>query len=117
MDPSSCCSSGGESGMSPGVLSRGHMAELGRAHGVLLAALEHRFYGGSQGPGGDPDLRFLSSQQALADLAAFRLHVTSAWGLSPNHTWVCFGGSYAGALAAWMRLKVGRMLGCPSPGG
>ncbi|XP_072704820.1 thymus-specific serine protease [Ciconia boyciana] len=96
---------GGESGMAPGVLSRGHVAELARAHGALLAALEHRFYGGSRGPGGDPDLRFLSSQQALADLAAFRLHVTSAWGLSPNHTWVCFGGSYAGALAAWARLK------------
>ncbi|XP_075581501.1 thymus-specific serine protease [Pelecanus crispus] len=96
---------GGESGLAPGVLSRGHVVELGRAHGALLAALEHRFYGGSRGPGGDPDLRFLSSQQALADLATFRLHVTSAWGLSPNHTWVCFGGSYAGALAAWARLK------------
>ncbi|XP_074876961.1 thymus-specific serine protease [Buteo buteo] len=96
---------GGESGLSPGVLSRGHVVELARAHGALLAALEHRFYGGSRGPGGDLDLRFLSSQQALADLAAFRLHVTSAWGLSPNHTWVCFGGSYAGALAAWARLK------------
>uniref|UniRef100_A0A8B9NJT8 Thymus-specific serine protease n=1 Tax=Accipiter nisus TaxID=211598 RepID=A0A8B9NJT8_9AVES len=96
---------GGESGLSPGVLSRGHVVELARAHGALLVALEHRFYGGSRGPGGDLDLRFLSSQQALADLAAFRHHVTSAWGLSPNHTWVCFGGSYAGALAAWARLK------------
>ncbi|KAM9270543.1 thymus-specific serine protease [Cariama cristata] len=99
---------GGESRMAPGVLSRGHVVELARAHGALLAGLEHRFYGGSRGPGGPgggPDLRFLSSQQALADVAAFRLHVMSVWGLSPNHTWVCFGGSYAGALAAWARLK------------
>ncbi|XP_066840710.1 LOW QUALITY PROTEIN: distal membrane-arm assembly complex protein 2 [Anser cygnoides] len=95
---------GGESALSPLVLRGGHAVELARQHGALLVALEHRFYGDSRGPGG-AELRFLSSQQALADLAAFRLHLTRAWGLSPNHTWVAFGGSYAGALAAWARLK------------
>ncbi|XP_040398988.1 thymus-specific serine protease, partial [Cygnus olor] len=95
---------GGESALSPLVLRGGHVVELARQHGALLVALEHRFYGDSRGPGG-AELRFLSSQQALADLAAFRLHLTRAWGLSPNHTWVAFGGSYAGALAAWARLK------------
>ncbi|KAM9167137.1 thymus-specific serine protease-like [Mergus octosetaceus] len=98
---------GGESALSPLVLRGGHVLELARQHGALLVALEHRFYGDSRGPAGPggAELRFLSSQQALADLASFHLHVTRAWGLSPNHTWVAFGGSYAGALAAWARLK------------
>lgn len=50
------------------------------------------------------NLRFLSSRQALADLAHFRTMVAEAHGLT-NAQWVAFGGSYPGSLAAWFRLK------------
>lgn len=50
------------------------------------------------------NLRFLSSRQALADLAHFRTVIAEARGLT-NRKWVAFGGSYPGSLAAWFRLK------------
>lgn len=50
------------------------------------------------------NLRFLSSRQALADLAHFRTMIAEARGLT-NRKWVAFGGSYPGSLAAWFRLK------------
>lgn len=50
------------------------------------------------------NLRFLSSRQALADLAHFRTVIAEARGLT-NAKWVAFGGSYPGSLAAWFRLK------------
>ncbi|XP_032660421.2 thymus-specific serine protease-like [Chelonoidis abingdonii] len=82
--------------------------ELAQKYGALAVALEHRFYGASINPDGlqDASLRFLSSQQALADLASFHLFVTQKYNLTRNNTWICFGGSYPGSLAAWFRLKV-----------
>ncbi|CDQ79231.1 unnamed protein product [Oncorhynchus mykiss] len=74
--------------------------------GALCLMVEHRFYGDSR-PTVDlstENLRFLSSQQALADLAHFRTVITKERGLT-NSKWVAFGGSYPGALAAWSRLK------------
>lgn len=50
------------------------------------------------------NLRYLSSRQALADLAHFRRVMAEARGLT-NAKWVAFGGSYPGSLAAWFRLK------------
>lgn len=50
------------------------------------------------------NLRFLSSRQALADLAHFRTVIAEARGLT-DEKWVAFGGSYPGSLAAWFRLK------------
>lgn len=50
------------------------------------------------------NLRFLSSRQALADLAHFRTMIAEARGLT-DRKWVAFGGSYPGSLAAWFRLK------------
>ncbi|EMP28697.1 Thymus-specific serine protease [Chelonia mydas] len=41
----------------------------------------------------------------LADLAAFHLFVTQKYNLTRNNTWICFGGSYPGSLAAWFRVK------------
>ncbi|XP_024298973.1 thymus-specific serine protease [Oncorhynchus tshawytscha] len=74
--------------------------------GALCLMVEHRFYGDSR-PTVDlstENLRFLSSQQALADLAHFRTVIAKQRGLT-NSKWVAFGGSYPGALAAWSRLK------------
>lgn len=50
------------------------------------------------------NLRFLSSRQALADLAHFRTVIAETKGLT-NSKWLAFGGSYPGSLAAWFRLK------------
>lgn len=48
------------------------------------------------------NLKYLSSEQALADLAYFieaqKLHLK-------GNKWIVFGGSYPGSLAAWFRLK------------
>lgn len=55
------------------------------------------------------NLRFLSSRQALADLAHFRTSIAEARGLT-NAKWVAFGGSYPGSLAAWFRLKYPHMV-------
>lgn len=98
---------GGESALSPFAVLSGHHMELAQKYGALALALEHRFYGASINPDGlqDDSLRFLSSQQALADLAAFHLYITERYSLRENSTWVCFGGSYPGSLAAWLRLK------------
>ncbi|XP_049744804.1 putative serine protease K12H4.7 [Elephas maximus indicus] len=74
--------------------------------GALLLLLEHRFYGHSQ-PTGDlstPSLHYLSSRQALADIANFRTQIAEKMGLTENK-WVAFGCSYAGSLAAWSRIK------------
>ncbi|XP_021116435.1 thymus-specific serine protease isoform X2 [Heterocephalus glaber] len=78
---------GGEGSLGPGSVMTGHPAALAPAWGALIIGLEHRFYGLSVPAGGLglAQLRYLSSRHA---------------------SWVCFGGSYAGALAAWARLKL-----------
>ena len=54
------------------------------------------------------NLRYLSSQQALADTAAF-VTAFKANRTMPEHTAVVvYGGSYSGALAAFFRTKYGR---------
>lgn len=50
------------------------------------------------------NLRWLSSEQALADLASFRVAMAKTHGLE-HAKWVTFGGSYPGSLSAWFRLK------------
>ncbi|KAM9663671.1 thymus-specific serine protease-like [Trichechus inunguis] len=49
-------------------------------------------------------LRYLSSRQALADIANFRTEIARKRGLTKNK-WVTFGGSYGGSLAVWSRIK------------
>ena len=91
-------------------------------------ALEHRYYGKSYpqftnpsatstSPNNDDEydqtspvtshnLRYLSSHQALADLATFIQHIrTNHYPTTPNSKIVVFGGSYPGMLAAWSRVK------------
>ena len=79
-------------------------------------ALEHRYYGVSN-PVSDmstPNMRFLSSEQALADAAMF---VES---LQKKYTgpWIVFGCSYSGSLSAWFRLKYPHLvIGSVAPSG
>ena len=50
-------------------------------------------------------LKWLSSRQALADLAAFHAHATAEFKLdAKRNKWVSFGGSYPGMLAGWFRV-------------
>lgn len=100
--------------------------------GAILFAVEHRYYGChnmSACPvtsfSSPDDLRYLSSAQALEDLALFIGHATAAYNLT-GCAWVAWGGrcalsatqincyvctivhascSYPGMLAGWLRLK------------
>lgn len=57
-----------------------------------------RFYGKSH-PTEDmtvKNLAFLSSEQALADLATFRVAMTDKFNLTETNKWIAFGGSYPG---------------------
>ncbi|XP_029475256.1 thymus-specific serine protease-like isoform X2 [Rhinatrema bivittatum] len=98
---------GGESSLSQFSVLAGEHVDLAQSHGALLVALEHRYYGGSINPDGltNEGIRFLSSQQALADLASFHRFLSEKYSLTRNNTWICFGGSYPGSLSAWFRLK------------
>lgn len=46
-------------------------------------------------------LEFLTSRQALADLAHFIKTMTKTWELGKKQKWIVFGGSYAGDLTMW----------------
>lgn len=50
-------------------------------------------------------LKYLSSEQALADLANFIKSMNVAYKFDENVKWIAFGGSYPGSLAAWLREK------------
>lgn len=99
---------GGEGPVGPRALTnRTFINAMAKKHRALLVAVEHRYYGKSF-PTEDmslPNLRYLSSEQALADLARFHAFLSSEYGLSNDAKWIGFGGSYPGNLAAWLKLK------------
>ncbi|XP_055752128.1 thymus-specific serine protease-like isoform X5 [Salvelinus fontinalis] len=98
---------GGEGPISEFDVLAGHHVDMAEEHGALLVALEHRFYGESINKDGleTENLGDLSSQQALADIAEFHQYISDRFDLSDKNTWISFGGSYAGALSAWLRGK------------
>jgi thymus-specific serine protease len=84
------------------------MVELAQQRGALLLALEHRFYGVSTPTPRNfstSSLKYLSTEQALEDLASFQQMITTSMGLTSANKWVTFGGSYPGMVAAFARLK------------
>lgn len=98
---------GGEGPLSARWVSVGSMVEYAGKYGALVLALEHRFYGESH-PLGDmslESLKYLSSEQALADLATFHEAMIPLFSLTSSNRWIMFGGSYPGALSAWFRYK------------
>mmetsp|Transcript_7109 Transcript_7109/g.13494 ORF Transcript_7109/g.13494 Transcript_7109/m.13494 type:complete len:545 (-) Transcript_7109:239-1873(-) len=83
------------------------MMTLAAKHNALVFALEHRYYGRSV-PTPDystANLKWLSSEQALADLASFVGGMRLKFNLTSANRWVTWGGSYPGMLTAWARLK------------
>eukprot|EP00047_Mylnosiga_fluctuans_P015676 m.48400 g.48400 ORF g.48400 m.48400 type:complete len:470 (-) comp6031_c0_seq1:42-1451(-) len=83
----------------------GYAAVVGAQYRALLITLEHRYYGVSlPAPLTDREtLKTLSVETALKDLVAFiNFAKTSIVGREAK--WVSIGGSYPGALSAWMRI-------------
>jgi hypothetical protein len=91
------------------ILHHGILHQLAEAlHGVAVV-LEHRYYGESF-PADNlsvESLRFLDTQQALADVAYFAQNVRFK-GLedyalnSKYNAWFAYGGSYAGSMAVML---------------
>uniref|UniRef100_A0A182JL22 Uncharacterized protein n=1 Tax=Anopheles atroparvus TaxID=41427 RepID=A0A182JL22_ANOAO len=99
---------GGEGEATARWMHEGAWIHYAEKHGALCFQLEHRFYGKSH-PTEDlstKNLAYLTSEQALADLAYFVVGMNAKYGLnSHDHKWIAFGGSYPGSLAAWLREK------------
>lgn len=97
---------GGEGEVNATTIIDGQWINYAKKYQALCFMLEHRFYGQSH-PTPDmstKNLQYLSSEQALADLATFITAMNQKYGLN-NPKWIAFGGSYPGALAAWLRYK------------
>ncbi|KAL5628333.1 hypothetical protein BROUX41_003081 [Berkeleyomyces rouxiae] len=91
--------------MQKGVINRIAMATNG-----IVVIVEHRYYGASLPVGSfsPVNMRFLSTDQAVADLAWFaqNVHIPGhkKSKLSPKNTpWILYGSQYAGSLAAFAR--------------
>lgn len=91
-------------------LQKGIIHQLAEATGGIAVVLEHRYYGTSF-PTPDlstENLRFLTTQQALADTDYFARNVVFE-GLedqdltAPHTPYIAYGGSYAGAFVAFLR--------------
>ncbi|XP_057449301.1 probable serine protease EDA2 [Lotus japonicus] len=89
-----------------------YIAVLAKKFGAAVVSLEHRYYGKSSPfkSLATKNLRYLSSKQALFDLAVFRQNYQDSLNAKLNRTktenpWFVFGVSYPGALSAWFRLK------------
>lgn len=93
-------------------LQKGIVSIVAKATNGIGVILEHRYYGKSFPV---PDLstenmRFLTTQQALADEAYFAQHVQfpglEEYDLTSKTTaWISYGGSYAGAFSAFLRVQ------------
>jgi pimeloyl-ACP methyl ester carboxylesterase len=97
---------GGEGTAQPTWMVMGQWIKYAEKYRALCLMLEHRYYGKSH-PTEDTsteNLAYLSSEQALADLAFFRSHMTQKLHLE-KAKWIAFGGSYPGFLAAVFRMK------------
>ncbi|KAK3781561.1 hypothetical protein RRG08_054900 [Elysia crispata] len=95
---------GGEGAASEGWMVSGMWTQYAQDHNAVRLQLEHRYYGDSH-PTENlsvENMRYLSSEQALADLATFISAKKKEFGASKV---IVFGGSYSGALSAWFRLK------------
>jgi hypothetical protein len=89
---------GGEGPISPKFMNEGAWTQYAKEHNALCFQLEHRYYGKSH-PTEDfstKNLKYLSSQQALADLSYFIVSMNQQYNLAPGTKWVAFGGSYPG---------------------
>ncbi|GER35098.1 serine carboxypeptidase S28 family protein [Striga asiatica] len=104
-----------------------YVGVLAKKFGAAVVSPEHRYYGKSSPFQSltTKNLRYLSSKQALFDLAVFRKYYQASTDIilctlltgsedslntklnrsNIDNPWFIFGVSYAGALSAWFRLK------------
>jgi pimeloyl-ACP methyl ester carboxylesterase len=75
-----------------------------------MVALEHRYYGESQpfDTLTPENLKYLTTDNALADAARFQKYAQSELGLEGK--WIVLGGSYPGSLAAYYREKYSQLV-------
>ncbi|KAI4469655.1 protease s28 pro-x carboxypeptidase-related [Holotrichia oblita] len=98
---------GGEGEASDKWMTQGTWIDYAKTFKALCFQLEHRYYGESH-PTPDlstKNLQYLTSQQALADLAFFIESMNEQYKFDNSVKWIVFGGSYPGSLAAWLRMK------------
>ncbi|ONH97031.1 hypothetical protein PRUPE_7G165600 [Prunus persica] len=94
----------------PGI-ANDYLSVLAKKFGAALVSPEHRYYGNSSPfkSHTTENLKYLSSKQALFDLAVFRQFYQESLNVKLNKTkenpWFIFGVSYSGAMSAWFRLK------------
>ncbi|KAJ3315117.1 hypothetical protein HDV04_004258 [Boothiomyces sp. JEL0838] len=101
---------GGEGEIDPSYLQYQLETQLAKRYSGVHIILEHRYYSNHSRPVQDVDIdnptysqfKYLSSEQALADAANFIKNYTPS---KKPSVWITTGGSYAGALSAWMRDK------------
>eukprot|EP01013_Petalomonas_cantuscygni_P030739 TRINITY_DN56782_c0_g1_i1.p1 TRINITY_DN56782_c0_g1~~TRINITY_DN56782_c0_g1_i1.p1 ORF type:complete len:563 (-),score=63.50 TRINITY_DN56782_c0_g1_i1:340-1884(-) len=107
---------GGEGPMSADYAD-GHfiIADYAALLGGMVVALEHRYYGASlPDPTNTTSTTYLSSRQAILDVLTFQKWFVSSYptlrrargaeqgAALTNAPWIVVGGSYSGALAAWV---------------
>ncbi|XP_017475617.1 PREDICTED: putative serine protease K12H4.7 [Rhagoletis zephyria] len=94
---------GGEWEITPTYLLTGHMHDIARQHNGMLYYVEHRFYGRSWplGDAGVVNLKYLSSRQALADLAHFIQQLKFSEVELAKSKIILTGASYSASLVAW----------------
>ncbi|KAK1272901.1 putative serine protease EDA2 [Acorus gramineus] len=93
-------------------ISNDYITVLAKKFGAAVVSLEHRYYGKSSPfkSLATENLKYLSSKQALFDLAIFRQYYQDTMNAKLNvskvdNPWFVFGVSYSGAMSAWFRLK------------
>ena len=103
---------GGEWEEGPGTLEYGsNMLSLwAKTFGGLMVDIQHRYYNGVPAieDGNPAGIEYLSSEQAIADVAAVVTYLNDFYAANRSATglkWIHMGGSYAGNMAAYYRLK------------
>ncbi|KAJ2392588.1 hypothetical protein GGI05_002634 [Coemansia sp. RSA 2603] len=103
----------GESAVSNSLIDASYFNNLAQEVNGMVVAVEHRFYGKSN-PMPDlsgSSLKYHTIDNVLEDFASFIRAARSTpsdvfpFTVSPNSKIIFGGGSYAGAIAAWMRAK------------
>lgn len=101
---------GGEVALKPADIGQSHVTEMAEQNNAYIFGLEHRYYGLSF-PNGILNIKlsfeYLSSAQALADLAYFVENVAHLKEFEQlrGARWLAHGCSYPGMLAAWLRAE------------
>lgn len=98
---------GGEWEISPGRILFGHLVDMAREFNASLFYTEHRFYGQSRPTNNTSteNLKFLSIEQALEDVAHFINFIKTNSQKLKNSRVLVSGGSYSATMAVWLRQK------------